>query len=519
MQGVPYPVLGIGSNGQQQIMQPGQDYNFGGASYVDEYPMMQLGGNTLLAPTLVMSKIAPSVVSMFSGNPLKKFIKWVNEPSENNTLNNRPSPLPVEKPVRTYGYDDTHSEYRDRANDVYSELKNNDAKEYNSPNKISLSSGRFRGAKVDPEMINDIVKAAKDNDVDPWVMLSLVGRESTFGSGTVKNVRRAGDKQDLVSGWNVAEDYMPYEFDRFLADKQVPGIKVHKNNNGWFYEVKDKKAVDDYLKKNPQLIDSYYKKIESTPDLGELDSFVLAAQRIKKKGIQNYNPGDPRYPSMVNEDMNLLKQDAELKAYMKSKGYKNGGIVKMQKGGTVYIDSVLNANKGLNWVQRLYEKNPQTIQIPGQKGTSTHFMESGDGRVYPSVVQMPNGQLQYLGDKAGDYADSTKTYIQFPNDKQAIRFGKMYKKGTGVLSGFKSGGQHGGLDRWFAEKWVDVKTGKDCGRQEGESRAGYPACRPSKRINSQTPKTSSEMSSAEKAKFKSSKTSSQRIDYNHKRNK
>ena len=83
----------------------------------------------------------------------------------------------------------------------------------------------------------------------------------------------------------------------------------------------------------------------------------------------------------------------------------------------------------------------------------------------------------------------------------------------------KSGGQHGGLDRWFAEKWVDIKTGKDCGRQEGESRAGYPACRPSKRINSQTPKTSSEMSSAEKAKFKSSKTSSQRIDYNHKRNK
>ena len=79
------------------------------------------------------------------------------------------------------------------------------------------------------------------------------------------------------------------------------------------------------------------------------------------------------------------------------------------------------------------------------------------------------------------------------------------------------GGQHGGLDRWFAEKWVDVKTGKPCGRQEGESRAGYPACRPSKRISSKTPKTSSEMSSQEKAKFKATKTSSQRIPYNHKR--
>jgi hypothetical protein len=131
---------------------------------------------------------------------------------------------------------------------------------------------------------------------------------------------------------------------------------------------------------------------------------------------------------------------------------------------------------------------------------------------------MPNGKLQYLGDRARDYADSTKTYIQFPSDKEAKWFSENYKKGTGVLKGFKSGGQHGGLDRWFAEKWVDVKTGKDCGRQEGESRKGYPACRPSKRINSKTPKTSSEMSPAEKAKFKSSKTSSQRIDYNHKRN-
>ena len=26
------------------------------------------------------------------------------------------------------------------------------------------------------------------------------------------------------------------------------------------------------------------------------------------------------------------------------------------------------------------------------------------------------------------------------------------------------------LKRWFKEKWVDVRTGKPCGRQKGESR-------------------------------------------------
>lgn len=75
----------------------------------------------------------------------------------------------------------------------------------------------------------------------------------------------------------------------------------------------------------------------------------------------------------------------------------------------------------------------------------------------------------------------------------------------------------GNLGRWFAEKWVDMKTGLPCGRQEGEQRAGYPACRPTERVSSKTPKTASEMSSKEKARFKSEKVSSQKIGYQHRR--
>ena len=53
------------------------------------------------------------------------------------------------------------------------------------------------------------------------------------------------------------------------------------------------------------------------------------------------------------------------------------------------------------------------------------------------------------------------------------------------------------LKRWFKEEWKDVKTGKACGRKKGEKR-GTPYCRPTKRISKKTPKTSSEMTSAEK---------------------
>jgi len=42
MQGVPYPVLGVGADGQKQMMYPGQNYKFKGP--VTEYPQKGDGG-------------------------------------------------------------------------------------------------------------------------------------------------------------------------------------------------------------------------------------------------------------------------------------------------------------------------------------------------------------------------------------------------------------------------------------------------------------------------------------------
>ena len=54
---------------------------------------------------------------------------------------------------------------------------------------------------------------------------------------------------------------------------------------------------------------------------------------------------------------------------------------------------------------------------------------------------------------------------------------------------------------------------------QNRKRDGYPACRPKKRVSSKTPKTVSEMSASEKAKFKREKKSSAKIKYQHKRKK
>ena len=47
------------------------------------------------------------------------------------------------------------------------------------------------------------------------------------------------------------------------------------------------------------------------------------------------------------------------------------------------------------------------------------------------------------------------------------------------------------LSRWFAEKWVDINTGKPCG--EARTIKYYPVCRPTVRISSETPVTKDEL--------------------------
>ena len=65
----------------------------------------------------------------------------------------------------------------------------------------------------------------------------------------------------------------------------------------------------------------------------------------------------------------------------------------------------------------------------------------------------------------------------------------------------------GGLTKWFKEEWVDLKTGKECGRKsaKGNSKRPYPACRPKK--------VAQKMTAAEKKSSVKRKTSSKPIKH------
>ena len=106
------------------------------------------------------------------------------------------------------------------------------------------------------------------------------------------------------------------------------------------------------------------------------------------------------------------------------------------------VDSVLNANKGLDFVKRMYEKKPQTILLEGERSPSTHLMTSAETSdekgnpiyvSYPKVVRI-NGSLVALNDDdAYNYAMKNGEYIKFNTDKDARFFAENgYKKGKGI---------------------------------------------------------------------------------------
>ena len=72
---------------------------------------------------------------------------------------------------------------------------------------------------------------------------------------------------------------------------------------------------------------------------------------------------------------------------------------------------------------------------------------------------------------------------------------------TSPLNAIRKTEEGASLKRWFEEKWTDEK-GNECGSSKNKNTK---ACRPSKRVNSDSPKSWSEMTKLEKTKVVSAK--------------
>jgi hypothetical protein len=108
------------------------------------------------------------------------------------------------------------------------------------------------------------------------------------------------------------------------------------------------------------------------------------------------------------------------------------------------VDSLLNANRNLNFVDRYQypRKHPVLAQnadgtertamdYDERKGYSTHSMSSADNLVFPTVVQFRDGSMKRLEPRdAYNYALETGEYIKFPTEAEARHFAENgYKRG------------------------------------------------------------------------------------------
>lgn len=358
-------------------------------------------------------------------------------------------------------------------------------------------------------------------------------------------LRRYNDSLNLYKGYVMQDYLMGPKNERISPGTRISWTpaELRKDRTKKWDPVLKRKVADDFqnqedmfasgfVDENNKKLVRYYKSLGFTDDnIMYHTSADLVHPTIR--AIGTYMDGSALSP-VYKKPVQPVKY-ADPKVVEKQKILKDAGLY------TGELDGIWGSGSEKAWKEYTERKKATSSTTPStsstSRTTSTTPRFSIKGIIadqYVPDTKNPNStdyRYRVETDKGFDVIQGKKAFDEW-KEKNASEYQPYYKKSTNApidynkgrvneylekpTLSYKKGGQHGGLDRWFAEKWVDVKSGKPCGRQEGENRA-YPACRPSKRVSSKTPKTSSELSSKEKARFKATKTSSQRIPYNHKR--
>ena len=521
MQDVDFPVFGIDDMGNEQMMYPGGEYQFPG-SQVFEVPVYQQGGTR--KPIYTSNPNDPRLKSYQDSLILYNYTKGMVDDLKGYERKYGDN----EKIFVDQWTDYTKDWYKTKNSKVtpsYDRLtkKNKQApkpeKTYESrlsPNQVAVEYKK----PVQPVIFEQ--KATKTNIAPKELNMPTssirVNRSVNFPK-TVTGIKYDTQKGDVIVGISGEDITMPRkEFD----------IWVNKPENRELY--------NEYRASQSNL--NRYQRGQEVPEPFIRPDFFTPAQ-IRQAKI---NLAQNKKPLTTEGRINEMLGDPKSRAADLSQ--------KAAPEGEGPVDNIRHTVAGMYTADAIanklapYPMGPTTIpakalgfvgsNLAGLAHEVKAFVPSleGDYRNIPAVARMSAEDMinNFVGSALSLNPFMTEKekedfivkmsyenylpdgYVQIdPKHSKDLYFKKQY---GGDLEEFGSGG----LKQWFDEKWVDVKTGKECGRS-GKDKDGrpYPACRPSRRVNSTTPKTTSEMSSSEKAKFKREKTSGKRIDYNHKR--
>ena len=184
---------------------------------------------------------------------------------------------------------------------------------YNYSNSLLLTQGRYNTGKLPKEMLAEMYNIAKLENIDVYDLLSVAGRESTFG------INRGLDRKAVVSGWDLNNKYVPKSLAAFIADKKVPFVKATKDNYGYQYEITDYSKYKEFIKNNPKILTDYEYYINGVPkpNYGNYNSYREVARMIKNNQMGRYNPRDPDYQNKLRREKELLLKEKAITEYLK----------------------------------------------------------------------------------------------------------------------------------------------------------------------------------------------------------
>ena len=280
---------------------------------------------------------------------------------------------------------------------------------------IEITKGKDTGLKVPKRIIDSALVSSKRTNTDPNILLGLLSRESSYGIDEFKlqedrtygrsiyGDTHPSTKTNMVSAWSKDLKDTPSSSLEFLYSKGAKGLTPYKTSDRWGIEVTDTKQYEDFINKNSHLVKEYEDKIKSFKVQTNGDSFDWANNKLKNEGLQSYNPGDPRYPQMLQKDINAVKSDTAIQNYIKRRTpqlkYNTGGKVGFEDVAglaSAFVNPISAIPSALDLIGKL-AYNPASYTPAKMNESPMGYAYGGD---MEQALQIAGGNDHQMGDHA-----------------------------------------------------------------------------------------------------------------------
>lgn len=290
------------------------------------------------------------------------------------------------------------------------------------------------------------------------------------------------------------------------------GNEYNSFGNDYFYNLPP--DLQRYIYQLAYIVPIIKERIKYINDKKALIEFWTPSDTDKKK-LANIYSYDPRYDLTVEtltKINNFIKTVKNLDEFKEIVGNFIAGYCE-----TIYDPSpTTTAQSNL---ERSKELITDILQIKFSIQHGNDFCENDEIlRYFVMFAEDVPNENQFGKSKIPDNVLNKKLYQKIKNkirrdvDKKNRRWGaydsgrlvREYKAEGGKYSGTKksrtNSKKSSNLDRWYKEKWIDAcawPKRKSCGRTKASIKSKVTYCRPSKIVDSNTPKTIQELTKAQ----------------------